>query len=690
MDNLGEQPGGAPAFILTLFGDTPRALAASASGDLVYAAVFLSGNQTTVVGPSGLSKPPPRDSADGVPAPDTGLILKYNDTNWVDEQGTNFNSSIPFSLPDYDVFVIDAQSLTVKRQVSGVGTVIFNMVVDPKDGMLYASNTEARNQVRFSGMAARAQTTVRGHLADHRITLIRDDQAQPVDINPHLDYSQTFGSATDRALSLSTPTSMAIYRDFLLVCALGSTKLGVCSTASLAQGSAVHEALIPLSAGGSCGIAVHAELPVAYVYTLYDNGISTVDLEHWTEIDHLNMFSAEPEAVVRGRRFLYDAEYTSSRGNDSCATCHVFGNTDALAWDLGDPDGETKPIPNTFMNTSAPVAPYRFHPMKGPMTTQSMRGTKGHGPMHWRGDRTGTDRAPDETLEEAAFKEFNEAFEALMARESQLSDEEMADFTAFAMALTYPPNPIRALDNQLTDVQAQGSELFHKGVVRVQTGQLEVCVRCHPIDPQRGLLGTTGLMSDNGQDGERNFKIPHFRDQYQKVGMFGWGFNQPPVRGPQIRGFGYNHNGATSGNYLLADLGIPTEQVHALRQFLFAFPTENAPIVGQQITVSIDPPAAALARIELMVQRALVMDPIPECDLVAHSVISDQETGWLMNDSGLFDSNRSDQNALDAPSLIALLKDGADRITFTCTPWGNGRRLGLDRNLDGMLNQVVP
>src|SRR5262249_33692473 len=41
--------GGTPVDIVTLFGDTPRALAVSPDGASVYAAVFQSGNQTTTV-----------------------------------------------------------------------------------------------------------------------------------------------------------------------------------------------------------------------------------------------------------------------------------------------------------------------------------------------------------------------------------------------------------------------------------------------------------------------------------------------------------------------------------------------------------------------------------------------------------------------------------------------------------------
>jgi DNA-binding beta-propeller fold protein YncE len=47
--NLGAALGGTPETIVTLFGDTPRALAVSPDGTRVYAAVFHSGNQTTAL-----------------------------------------------------------------------------------------------------------------------------------------------------------------------------------------------------------------------------------------------------------------------------------------------------------------------------------------------------------------------------------------------------------------------------------------------------------------------------------------------------------------------------------------------------------------------------------------------------------------------------------------------------------------
>jgi hypothetical protein len=91
----------------------------------VYAAIFKSGNQTTALSegavcngfdsagtctvdghkvPGGL--PPPDSDAMGEPAPETGLIVKFDpaDSRWKDELGRNWSSAVQFDLPDKDVF----------------------------------------------------------------------------------------------------------------------------------------------------------------------------------------------------------------------------------------------------------------------------------------------------------------------------------------------------------------------------------------------------------------------------------------------------------------------------------------------------------------------------------------------------------------------------------------------------------
>jgi YVTN family beta-propeller protein len=686
---LDDTPGGQALELITLFGDRPRPLAVSADGLRVFAGIFLSGNRTTSIAPSNFPKAAPTSSADGVSQPDTGLIVRFNGINWVDELNQTWSGFVPFTLPDYDVFEIDAVNLTEIGQITNVGTILFNMIVNPVTDTLYVTNINSRNHVRFSGVASRASTTVRGHVTDQRITAIGDFGQQQISVNKHIDFSVPTGTQQERDTSLSTMLDMAITQDgqTLYVSAFGSSKIGIYDTTELEDNSFVpdQQNQIDVSGGGPSGIVLDEVNERAFVLTRFDNGISTLDLSTGLEIAHLQMFNPEPPEVANGRKFLYDARLTSGNGNDSCASCHIFGDSDGLAWDLGEPDANTTRIPNVFIPIS-PANGATFHPLKGPMTTQSMRGLRGHGPMHWRGDRTGVNRVGGETLEEAAFKEFNDAFDAFTGLGAELSDTDMQAFTDFAMTISYPPNPVRELDNSLVGDQVLGETLFQNGVVRIQTGLLEVCQQCHTLDPAAGLFGSKGLSADNSQTGEKNFKIPHFRDQYQKVGMFGWGFNVAPETGPQVRGFAFNHNGATSSNFIIADLGMPQANLVALRAFLYTFPTESPPVTGQQVTLTMTNAADAAARIDLLEQRGQVEVPVPECDLVVQGVINGVSRGWSMDRGGQFQSDIGTETPINRAALEALMTDAADRLTFMCTPWGSGVRIGIDRDLDGVLN----
>jgi hypothetical protein len=84
---------------------------------------------------------------------------------------------VPFELPDQDVFTIDAMAdpprAVAGGAYSGVGTVLFNMIVNPVSGAVYVSNTEAQNQNRFEGAGIfSGGHTVRGHLHESRITVL--------------------------------------------------------------------------------------------------------------------------------------------------------------------------------------------------------------------------------------------------------------------------------------------------------------------------------------------------------------------------------------------------------------------------------------------------------------------------------------------------------------------------------------
>lgn len=137
-----------------------------------------------------------------MPNRETGLIVGLSESSgdWVDELGRNWNEAVRFSLPDLDVFEIDANAdpPTETRAFSGIGTILFNMIVNPVNGKLYVSNTEANNRVRFEGMGNYVSTlgpkpsgdppSVRGHLHEARVTVV-DTAANvfPRHLNKHID-----------------------------------------------------------------------------------------------------------------------------------------------------------------------------------------------------------------------------------------------------------------------------------------------------------------------------------------------------------------------------------------------------------------------------------------------------------------------------------------------------------------------
>jgi hypothetical protein len=427
---------------------------------------------------------------------------------------------------------------------------------------------------------------------------------------------------------------------------------------------------------------------------------------------------------VSGRRFLYDAKLSSSHGDSSCASCHTFGDFDSLAWDLGNPDGVVIDNPGPFISlllnvvTGQPMEPI-FHPMKGPMATQSLRGMANHGPMHWRGDRTGGNSAPSAqpdsgTFDEhAAFAQFNGAFPDLLGRHTTLSPAEMNAFTDFILRITYPPNPNRPLSNVLTADQEAGRRLFDSVNCGIPSapefnGAVLTCTGCHQIDPNANPgSAAPGLFGSNGRSSfdfsPQLFKVPHLRNLYQKVGMFGSAENpgflggDNGFKGDQVRGFGFLNDGGLDTVFRFVH-GISFSEVangpnsnsipegpegerqrRQLEAFIMAFPTNLAPAVGQQITLTSASAAAVGSRIDLLRQRA----DAGECELVAKTRIDDDEAGFLYVGSGSFLTDRRGQPPITDAGLRSLAAGHGRSVTYTCVPPGSGVRIGVDRDGDG-------
>lgn len=733
-DNLGVTLEGVPLTVVTLFGDTPRALTVTPDGSKVYAAVFQSGNQTTSLfeflvadgGEAAGGLPGPSTNFQGIPAPENGLIVKFNGSHWVDEINRNWDSSVRFSLPDKDVFVIDANA-NPPAQLSGstgfytgVGTILYNMAVNPVSGKVYVTNTEAVNEKRFEGPGIFAGHSLRGHLHENRITVLDPTGGvTPRHLNKHIDYGSCCAPIPngENERSLALPQEMAITSDgaTLYVAALGSSKIGVFGTAALEQNTFVPSAHahIEVTGGGPTGLLLDEARGRLYTLTRFDNSISVIDIRHRRERAHVSMYNPEPESVVAGRPLLYDATFSSSHGDSSCASCHVFGDFDSLAWDLGNPDDVVADVPGPFLADPLDFGMERkHHPMKGPMVTQSLRGMANHGPMHWRGDRTGGNDEPSAqpdsgTFDEvAAFKKFSVGFVNLLGRSVAPSDTEMQAFADFILQVTYPPNPIRALDNSLTPDQQVGRDFY----LNSQVDMVGACDSCHTLDAQGnagfgvdapGFFGTAGLYTFDL--GVQVFKPPHFRNAYQKVGKFGMadipffpGNND--FTGDQVRGFGYNHEGGidtifrflgsvsdglgfdesptTPGGFPEGPGGEPLRrQVEA---FLLAYDSNLAPVVGQQVTLTKTNGAVAGPRIALLIARANA----GECDLTVKGQVRKKEAAFLYT-GGVFVGNQKRDAALTDAALRGLAGVPGQELTYTCVPPGSGRRIAIDRDEDG-------
>jgi YVTN family beta-propeller protein len=539
-----------------VFGGSPRALAVSKDGNTVYAALAISGNATTLI-PDNLAPPqPPPQNPQLPPPPQVALIVAATDPNWT--------QYITFQMPDNDVVTIQAgPAPSVGTYYSGVGTINLGLAVNPVSGDLFVANTDSLNLNFYL-------ENLRGHWVNNRITRIQiaNGQVTPFDLNPNINYKVL---PNPQALSTALAQPAGVVFDpsgnFMYVAAFGTDRVAQVDTngnvlsfveVSLPGGSGSKAD--PRNKRGPRGLALNASAQVLYSLDRISNTISTIDTSKMSLSGEIPVGTDDTPAMIKqGRGFLYDAKL-SGNGTGACSSCHVDGDMDHLAWNLGDPNGTMHYV----VQDGKQVA---FHPMKGPMLTQTLRGLSNLSPFHWRGDFT-------------IFPFFNVLFDVLMGG-SEIPAADIALYNNFVNSIVFLPNPNENLDRTLPTSLAGGNPVtgFQDFLTIYGTGKpVRRCVDCHTADPGPGSNRLILPMFH-----PQPLKNPHLRNIYQRLTY--------TRHDPQsIDGFGMEHDGniSTAGDLLSEPIFYlyTSQEKTDMTSYLLCFDTGTAPAVGYTITLT--------------------------------------------------------------------------------------------------------
>ena len=734
---------------IAIDGEDPRALAVSNDGMTVYAAIYESGNATTILGGRPTNSTPPDVVSDPLgphgglnpfpnaganwdpslntdlpPPPKVDLIVRKDDQDrWLDDIGGDWtqlvsgslaaNSGRPvgWDMPDRDVAVIATDTLAVMYLTRLMN---INMAIAVRaDDSVTVVGTDATNERRFE--ANNNGTFVRALMADV-------GQAKAVhDLNPHLSYTVTQAPQALRDLSIGDPRGIAWRSDGAVgyVTGMGSNNL------ILVDGSG-NRLSTPIEVGeGPTGIVLHEPSSRAFVLNKFDSSISVVDTVLEVENERVPFYDPSPDAIKVGRKHLYDTHATSGLGQVSCASCHVDARMDRLAWDLGDPSGPMGDLVGQNLGANLPVLQIDGftppHPMKGPMTTQTLQDIIGLEPLHWRGDKSG-------------IEEFNPAFVNLQGDDTLLTATEMQELEDFLATIHFPPNPNRNLDNTLpTDLPLPGhftTGAFGPAGQPLPNGNAQSafdnlyqpphifaqgvsCITCHTVPSGTGSNWTwNGVGFDPlplGPDGESHLtvvellgndfasKVPQLRNMHEKTG-----FNLTQLE--NNAGFGYRTSGVDDSLERFLSRNIfelaNDQEVADLVAFMLSF--AGGDLTGSDGSEELRPPsspskdthAAVGAQATLgsglqptgpSVAELIAIADTSSVGLVAKSLQNDEARGYVYTGASSWQSDRSAEVETTA-SLESKAAAGAE-ITYTVVPLGTQNRIGIDRDGDGYFDR---
>lgn len=564
-------------------------------------------------------------------------------------------------LPDQDVFEIDPAQGTVRPVVRAAGTVLLDLEVHPQTQELWVLNTEAHNQ----GPAHRGVDQLRGRFASNRISFARVtagigepdrildlDDSDPGTDGVQYDPARTVGQPCQVAFAGNGRAYVAgMLTDNVTELDSSGAFLREWDVGSIPRGLWLRGDQLLVLCWGSNQIEIY---DLAGAPTL----LRTVSLG----------FDPTPGGARLGREVFYDAS-RSLHHNLSCATCHLDGTWDFLAWDLSE-------------------LPYDD---KGPLVTKTLLGLEGLLPYNWRGER-------------ADLEDFNAGFSGLLGG-APLDAIEMDWFKDYLFLLQQPANPNQderrvvnralpySLNKKLPGARnaVHGQDLFYD-----QPSSLgKACAECHlmpAVTASEPLLGEPLEVPRRSHFKVSVLSSGVWRKEQDRVTILR-NLNGVPV--PELRpalGVGYTATGVTTDlKAFLAQpvITLPRSWKRDVAAFVQQLDSGLAPAVHQSLLLhSGTLPQAARRFTGYLLPQAQRR----HCDLAVIGTVDlgdgERRLRWFLERaSGRFLCEDRQVPSVDADFFVQHALAGTGSVAVLGLPVGMGRPWGVDADRDDLFNR---
>ncbi len=570
------------------------------------------------------------------------------------------NTSIASTgLPDEDLFLIDPDSGangTVEPVIKASGTILFAHGFH-SNGTHWQLNTEALNQNK-PGQQRLSVADHRGVFATNRISLSSPVAGTLTQPTGFVDLD-ALGTPIGQPYAIAFhPTNGSVFVAGLLA-----------DTIARFDASGTLLSQLPLPPGSiPRGLAFDNGGSAILVYCW---GTNEIRVYRWSNQNLLKVFTLRhdptPDDVKAGRTLFYDGDNSLNR-NLSCATCHVEGRTDMLAWTLSD-------LPRDD---------------KGPLLTQTLAGIEKVRPFHWRG-------------EQAHLIDFNAAFDKLLGG-TELTPTVFEDFEAFVFSIQNPANGNQHPDRRVVDIiQAPQIEVPSSAIAGQDAyfdttifGQTLSCNDCHqlPSGTNNDMVATE---AGDPFPMRTKFKVAPFQELWRRSDMARWD-TDILAEGPsaQIRAFlgaGTSHAGLAADLAQFVTLGFnATAQVKSdITSFVHQIDQGIAPAVHRSCFMDA---ASATATGKFLNKYLLPQAQARNCGVAAITCVTG---GWMAGTvvrwswKGGATPFTSDHPSF-ADRTVAAFQAAAtsatdpERTAFFGMPVGMSERFAIDYDFDEIPN----